>query len=69
MNSFVKAFAAVTVGLFAPQHVAAADEIAAKEKMILLPSADAEGAINQVTGTGPFGVDYVNPADDPSHAK
>ena len=41
MNSFVKAFAAVTVGLFAPQHVAAADEITTKEKMILLPSADA----------------------------
>jgi hypothetical protein len=25
-----------------------------------------EGAVIQVTGTGPFGVDYVNPADDPS---
>ena len=25
-----------------------------------------EPAVIQVTGTGPFGVDYVNPADDPS---
>lgn len=25
-----------------------------------------EGAVIQVTGTGPFGLDYVNPADDPS---
>ena len=25
-----------------------------------------EPAVIQVTGTGPFGLDYVNPADDPS---
>jgi quercetin dioxygenase-like cupin family protein len=25
-----------------------------------------EPAVLQVTGTGPFGVDYINPADDPS---
>lgn len=25
-----------------------------------------EAAVIQVTGTGPFGLDYVNPADDPS---
>ncbi len=25
-----------------------------------------EGAVIQVTGTGPFGVDYINAADDPS---
>jgi quercetin dioxygenase-like cupin family protein len=25
-----------------------------------------DGSVVQVTGTGPFGVNYVNPADDPS---
>ena len=25
-----------------------------------------EPAVIQVTGTGPFGVNYINPADDPS---
>ncbi len=25
-----------------------------------------EPAVIQVTGTGPFGVQYINPADDPS---
>ena len=28
-----------------------------------------EPAVLQVTGTGPFGVDYINPADDPSKQK
>jgi hypothetical protein len=25
-----------------------------------------ENTVVQVTGTGPFGLDYINPADDPS---